>query len=137
MDVIFTIADIDVAAGKFLSLVKSYTTIAFNGEMGAGKTTFIYALCNRLQVNDTVNSPTFSIINQYNTSKGDIVYHIDLYRLKDEQEAIVAGVEDRLYSGRLCFVEWPERAPGIFPENTLYVTINLVDANTRKLSFNL
>ncbi len=75
----------------------------------------------QLQVNDVISSPTFSIINQYRTVNERIVYHIDLYRFKDEEEAINAGVEECLYSGSICLVEWPDKAPGIFPEDTLHV----------------
>jgi tRNA threonylcarbamoyladenosine biosynthesis protein TsaE len=102
--------------------------------MGAGKTTFIHALCEVLKVKGAISSPTFSIINQYTTEMNTTIYHMDLYRLKDEQEAINAGVEDCLYSGNTCLVEWPEKAPGIFPGDTLHVTITLVNANTRKLN---
>jgi tRNA threonylcarbamoyladenosine biosynthesis protein TsaE len=105
--------------------------------MGAGKTTFIHALCEAMGVKDTITSPTFSIINQYKTVKGQTVYHMDLYRIKDENEAINAGMEDCLYSGNLCLVEWPEKAPGIFPDDTLHITITSVDDNTRKLKINL
>ncbi len=83
-------------------------------------------------VKETVSSPTFSIINEY-SYPGGILYHLDLYRLKDEQEAIRAGVEDCLYSGEICLVEWPERAPGIFPEDTLEIFLEIQDENTRKI----
>lgn len=137
MDINISLAAIDKAAAQFLSLIKNSRTIAFHGEMGAGKTTFIHALCEVLGVKDAVGSPTFSIINQYQTAGNEIVYHIDLYRLKDEEEAIQTGVEDCLYSGNYCFVEWPEKAAGLFPENTLHVYIVPVDNDSRKLTINL
>jgi tRNA threonylcarbamoyladenosine biosynthesis protein TsaE len=137
MDINISLAAIDKAAAQFLSLIKNSRTIAFHGEMGAGKTTFIHALCEVLDVKDAVGSPTFSIINQYQTAGNETVYHIDLYRLKDEEEAIQTGVEDCLYSGNYCFVEWPEKAAGLFPENTLHVYIVPVDNDSRKLTINL
>ena len=104
--------------------------------MGAGKTTFIHALCDSRGVKDVVGSPTFAIINEYifeNKTGQDKIFHIDLYRLKDEDEAIQAGVEDCLYSDHICLVEWPEKAPGLFPNNTVHVYIELVDTKTRRL----
>jgi len=137
MDIIFTLNEIDSAAKTFLVNTAPYKVIALHGEMGAGKTTFVHAICNALGVKDTIGSPTFSIINQYQTNSAEIIYHIDLYRLKDEEEAIQAGVEDCLYSGNYCFVEWPDRTPEIFPDNTLHVSIAALDNDTRKLTINL
>jgi tRNA threonylcarbamoyladenosine biosynthesis protein TsaE len=137
MDIIFTLDEIGQAAKTFLINTAAYKVIALHGEMGAGKTTFVHALCNALGVKDTIGSPTFSIINQYQTKPSEIIYHIDLYRLKDEEEAIQAGVEDCLYSGNYCFVEWPDRAPEILPDHTLQVNIVVVNNDTRKLTINL
>ena len=137
MEVIFTLDKIADAARQFLSATAPNKVFALHGEMGAGKTTFIQAISALLDVTDTVSSPTFSIINQYKTSQNDTIYHIDLYRLKDEEEAINTGVEDCLFSGSYCFVEWPLRAPGIFPDNTIHIFIEAVDSNTRKLKINL
>lgn len=137
MDLIFSLSDIATAASKLLAISQEYKVIAFHGEMGAGKTTLVHALCTALGVKGNISSPTFSIINEYSTPAGDPVYHIDLYRVKDNMEAINAGVEDCLYSGQACWVEWPERAPSIFPEKTLHISILVVDTNTRKLQINL
>jgi tRNA threonylcarbamoyladenosine biosynthesis protein TsaE len=137
MDLNFSLQEINTAAAQLLEAAGSNRVMAFHGEMGAGKTTFIHALCQLLGVQGTVSSPTFSIINQYAAADNKTVYHMDLYRLKDEQEALNAGVEDCLYSGNRCLVEWPEKAPGIFPGNTLHVTISSTGTNTRKVSFNL
>ena len=137
MEVNFTLDNIDKAALEFLSATENFTVFAFSGEMGAGKTTFIHALCDALKVTDTISSPTFSIINPYTTSTGKVIYHIDLYRLKDEEEALQAGVEDCLYSGNTCFVEWPDKAPGIFPDDTAYINIEATASNSRKLKINL
>lgn len=137
MDIKFSLSNIHDAAKDFISLMGKHKVTAINGEMGAGKTTFVHAICETLGVSDTIGSPTFSIINQYQTNTGSIIYHIDLYRLKDEEDAIEAGVEDCLYSGHYCFVEWPDKAPGIFPENTLHVCITALNNETRKLTINL
>lgn len=137
MEVIFKLQQIQDAAATLLKHTSNCKVFAFYGEMGAGKTTFIHALCQAMGVKSTVSSPTFSIINQYSDASGAVLYHMDLYRLKNEQEAINAGVEDSLYSGNICLVEWPEKAPGIFPEDTAHIHISFIDANTRKLSFNL
>jgi tRNA threonylcarbamoyladenosine biosynthesis protein TsaE len=134
MDLIFKLENIQETAVKFLAAVNINSVFAFHGEMGAGKTTFINALCKAMGVKGTISSPTFSIINQYSTGGGKTIYHMDLYRLKDEIEAVNAGVEDCLYSGNTCLVEWPEKAPGIFPDDTVHVTITMLDTNTRKLS---
>ena len=137
MELIFNLEQIKDAAKNLLMAVPGQKVFALHGEMGAGKTTFIHALCEVMGVSDVVTSPTFSIINQYRMVSGETVYHMDLYRIKDGNEAVNAGMEDCLYSGNTCLVEWPERAPGIFPAETLHMTISSVDANTRKLQINL
>ena len=137
MELIFNLEQIKHAAKKLLVAMPNHKVFALHGEMGAGKTTFIHAMCELMGVKDPVTSPTFSIINQYKTVSGETIYHLDLYRIKDENEAVNAGMEDCLYSGNACLVEWPERAPGIFPAETLHLTISSVDANTRKLQINL
>jgi tRNA threonylcarbamoyladenosine biosynthesis protein TsaE len=137
MDVNFTLDAISTTAVDFLNILDKNKVIAFHGEMGAGKTTFVHAVCNAMGVKDTVGSPTFSIINEYRTADEKIIYHMDLYRLKDEEEAIAAGVEDALYSGNICFVEWPEKIPGILPENALHCYLQTVGNNERKLKINL
>jgi tRNA threonylcarbamoyladenosine biosynthesis protein TsaE len=130
MDVYFTLNELGGAVLQLLQQAGQAKVIAFHGEMGAGKTTFIHALCDALEVEDAVSSPTFPIINEYESRHGTI-FHIDLYRLKDQEEAMRAGVEDCLYSGSLCLVEWPERAPGLFPADTLHVFISMIDEKTR------
>ncbi len=133
MDVLFTLPQIRSAAATFLAAAKNANVIAIHGEMGAGKTTFVHAVCDELGVQNAVSSPTFSIINEYTTAAGKTIYHLDLYRLKSVEEAINAGVEDCFYSGNLCIVEWPEIAPSIFPENTLQAHIEIVGSNERRL----
>ena len=132
MEICFQLQEIRPAAEKFWQQFNLQKVFAFHGDMGAGKTTFIHALCDVKGVTDTVGSPTFSIINEYKYPGGK-VFHIDLYRLKDEEEALRAGVEDTLYSGEICLVEWPDRAPGIFPPETVELQIRAIDADTREI----
>jgi len=132
MELRFQLQDIAHAASVFWQVYPLQSVFAFHGNMGAGKTTFIHGLCEAKGVTDTVGSPTFSIINEYRYPGGRI-FHIDLYRLKDEEEAIRAGVEDVLYSGDICLGEWPERAPDIFPPDTVQVRLEVLDPDTRKI----
>ena len=136
MDLVFTLNTINEAVAQFWKAVGEHKVFAFHGPMGAGKTTFIHALCDAKGVKDVVGSPTFSIINEYvydceGTKRP--IFHMDLYRLNSEEEAQRAGVEDALYSGYLCMVEWPEKAPGIFPDGTVHVYIELMDTQSRRL----
>ena len=133
MDVSFSLDKIHDAAVKILKAIEGKKVIALHGDMGAGKTTFIHAVCNAMGVKDAVSSPTFSIINEYTSAEGKIIYHLDLYRLKSAQEAIEAGVEDCLYSGNLCMVEWPEIAPALLPDNAVHCYISVTGANERSL----
>jgi tRNA threonylcarbamoyladenosine biosynthesis protein TsaE len=136
MELDFSLDTIKEAASSFWAIAGDTTVIAFHGQMGAGKTTFIHALCDIKGVKDVVGSPTFSIINQYSYTeqgKEKKLFHIDLYRLKDEEEALRAGVEDCLYSGDICLLEWPEKAAGLLPENTVHASITLTGSDTRKL----
>lgn len=123
-------------AGRFWTYNKGKKLFAFHGQMGAGKTTIISALCRYRGVNDVTGSPTFSIINQYSfTENGEImkIFHIDLYRLKDEEEVVQAGVEDCIFSGSICMVEWPEKAPDLFDEETVHVFIEPVSESERRI----
>ncbi|MBN8672643.1 MAG: tRNA (adenosine(37)-N6)-threonylcarbamoyltransferase complex ATPase subunit type 1 TsaE [Chitinophagales bacterium] len=136
MNRIFLLDNIQEVAAAFWKNTGAATVFAFHGQMGAGKTTFIHALCDIKGVKDAVGSPTFSLVNEYvYEEKGhqQKLFHIDLYRLKDEEEAIRAGIEDCLYSGDICLVEWPEKAPGIFPEHTLHIYIEVLDVQRRRL----
>jgi tRNA threonylcarbamoyladenosine biosynthesis protein TsaE len=105
---------------------------AFDAPMGAGKTTLIHALCEVLNVSSTVTSPTFAIINEYKSADG-VICHMDWYRLKNETEVIQAGCEDCIESGNICFIEWPEKAPRLLPENTLHIKLEIINAEERRL----
>jgi tRNA threonylcarbamoyladenosine biosynthesis protein TsaE len=137
MEKTFGITEIEAVAEWFWQQFVNFKVIAFYGEMGVGKTTLIHQLCKIIGVKDAVSSPTFSLINSYKTPSGSTIYHIDLYRIRDEEEARAAGMEDALYSGEICLVEWPEKALGIFPETRVEVHLMLNSDYTRhiKLSF--
>jgi tRNA threonylcarbamoyladenosine biosynthesis protein TsaE len=107
--------------------------IALHGEMGAGKTTFSAALIKAMGSSDAGSSPTFSIINQYRNANGTPIFHMDWYRLDDEEEVMQAGGEDTLYSGHWCLVEWSEKAPALLPDNTIHISLALEPDGKRKL----
>ena len=130
----FTTQTIHEAAKEVWQQFSQYKVWAFDAPMGSGKTTFIHALCDVLEVKDAVGSPTFSIINQYQTKEGQTIYHLDVYRIKDEEEAIQAGVEDVLYSGELCLVEWPDKTPSLFPPDTIYLRLEVTGSDSRRLT---
>ena len=134
MELVFAIDNIKQAAANIWRINKSKRIWALHGTMGAGKTTFIHALCvDVLEVKDVISSPTFAIINEYESPVTGIIYHMDWYRLKDEEEAIQAGIEDSLLSGNLCLIEWPDKAEGLLPDDTFHLYIETIDSNTRKL----
>lgn len=136
MEMTYSIVQLPQTAEAFWKIAKTVRVIAFHGKIGSGKTTLIHALCDAREVQDAVGSPTFSIVNEYVFTENGTpkkIFHIDLYRLKDEQEAIQAGIEDCLYSDHICLVEWPEKIQSLLPANTLHVFIEPVDTETRKL----
>jgi tRNA threonylcarbamoyladenosine biosynthesis protein TsaE len=133
MEIIFELDEIETIAHKFLQIVKPNKVFAFSGDLGAGKTTFINALCKQLGVTESVTSPTYSIIQEYAGADNEIIYHIDLYRLKSDREAMDAGIEDCINSDEICMIEWPERAPSIFPDETVYASVETLSDRTRKL----
>jgi len=130
---IHNIADIDFAAAKLLKGFEGQMVFAFFGEMGAGKTTFIQALCRKLDVIEVVNSPTFTIVNEYHTENGNSIYHFDFFRIKKIEEVYDFGYEDYFYSGNYCFIEWPELITDILPDNAVLVKINVDQGGTRIL----
>ncbi|MDE6555474.1 MAG: tRNA (adenosine(37)-N6)-threonylcarbamoyltransferase complex ATPase subunit type 1 TsaE [Duncaniella sp.] len=125
------------AAEKFMSLMDDRTIYAFTGEMGAGKTTFINALAKALGVEeDPTGSPTFSIVNEYRSdTTAELIYHFDLYRIEDLEQAFDIGIEDYLDSGALCLIEWPDRIADILPDDTVNVEITVNPDGGRTLTF--
>lgn len=129
------IGELGSAAKNFIGQISDYNIIAFYGEMGAGKTTFIKAICAVLEVVDGVNSPTFTLVNEYRTKQGISVYHFDFYRINKPEEALDIGVEEFFESGNLCFIEWPEKIEQILPPETLKVKISVQSNDSRLISF--
>ncbi len=114
---------IDQAAKEFINEMGDHTVFAFYGKMGAGKTTFVKAICEALGVNDVITSPTFAIVNEYEAPKRTI-YHFDFYRIKKLEEVYDMGYEDYFYSGNLCFIEWPELIEEVLPTDAVRITIS-------------
>lgn len=113
------------AAKQFIANIGDSTVFAFYGKMGAGKTTFVKAVCEELGVADVITSPTFSIVNEYRSEQtGELIYHFDFYRVKKIEEVYDMGFEDYFYSGALCFIEWPELCEEVLPDDTVKVSIN-------------
>lgn len=118
-----SVDNLDKVAIKLLNTYPDKRIFAFYGKMGSGKTTFIKSLCKISGVTDIVNSPTFSIINEYKTDGGDSIFHFDFYRIKKQEEVLDIGYEDYFFSGSYCFIEWPEKVENLLPENTVRVII--------------
>ena len=128
-----SLESIDQAANEFVKAMGDNTVFAFRGEMGAGKTTFIKAICEKLGVSDTINSPTFAIVNEYRSDSGELIYHFDFYRINKVEEAFDFGYEDYFYSGSLCFIEWPELIEDLLPADTVNVTIKALEDGSRSV----
>lgn len=125
------------SAKAFLAAMDDRTVFAFHGQMGAGKTTFIKAICEELGVEDVINSPTFAIINEYRSeTTGELIYHFDFYRINKLSEAEDIGTEDYFYSGALCFIEWPEKIEDLLPGDVVEVTIKENPDGTRTVKIN-
>ena len=131
------LASLPGVAEEFAALCGHRNLIAFSGDMGAGKTTFIQSLCQVLGVPGEVVSPTFALINEYFTEEGRSIFHFDLYRIEDEEELYDIGYEEYFYSGASCFIEWPEKAAHLIPEEALMVRIAVLENGSRELSFAL
>ena len=120
---IASLEEIKQAAQAFVAAMGDRKIFAFYGKMGAGKTTFIKAVCEELGVEDVINSPTFAIVNEYVDGQGEPIYHFDFYRIKKPQEVLDIGYEDYVYSGHVCFMEWPELIENLLPDDTVKVII--------------
>ena len=132
MKIEFNLNEINEVAEKIID-ANPEKVILFNGEMGAGKTTLIKILCKTLGVEDATSSPTFSLVNEYQTTNNQLVYHFDVYRLKSQAEALDMGIDEYLYSGNWCFIEWAEKIPDLLPENHSQITISVLEDGKRQL----
>ena len=132
-----SLSEIDKAAIEFIKAMGDNTVFAFHGEMGAGKTTLIKAICENLGVSDVINSPTFAIVNEYRSDSGELIYHFDFYRINKIEEAFDFGYEDYFYSGSLCFIEWPEKIESLLPKDTVNVHIKVLEDGSRKACLDL
>ena len=127
--------NINQAAKEFVAQMDDHSVFAFYGKMGAGKTTFIKAICEELGVTDTITSPTFAIINEYRSdSTGELIYHFDFYRIKKLEEVYDMGYEDYFYSGAICFIEWPELIEDVLPGDAVTVTIKEQEDGSRLIT---
>ena len=128
------LSNLPTAAEALLAFAEAAKIFIFDGDMGAGKTTFIKSFCLALGVTDVVSSPTYSIVNEYESASGP-VYHFDFYRIKDIQEAYDLGYEEYFYGGGICLIEWPERVTELLPDHLVKVEISIVDENRRVFNF--
>ncbi len=133
MEITFSLNEIQDVAQKIIA-ENPQKVILFHGQMGAGKTTLIKALAKELGVNDATSSPTFSLVNEYKTFNDNLLYHFDVYRLKTESEALDFGIDEYLYSGNWCFIEWPEKIPNLLPDKYSEITIAITSDGKRNLS---
>ncbi len=130
------IDNIRSAAQEFVAAIDQNTVFAFYGKMGAGKTTFIKAVCEELGVSDVITSPTFAIVNEYRSDTSDeLIYHFDFYRIKKLDEVYDMGYEDYFYSGALCFIEWPELIEDLLPSDAVKVSIREEEDGTRTIEW--
>ena len=132
---ITSLENIHDAAREFIAAMGDNTVFAFYGKMGAGKTTFIKAICECLGVTDVINSPTFAIVNEYRSATEELIYHFDFYRIKKLEEVYDMGYEDYFYSGALCFIEWPELVEELLPSDDVKVTIEEDEQGCRVVRF--
>ena len=132
MELTYTLNQIEETARAVVEAIQGKQLFAFYGQMGAGKTTLIKAICQELGVTEEVNSPTFAIINEYEGTKG-VIYHFDFYRIKKLDEVYDMGYEDYFYSGALCFIEWPELVEEVLPGDAVKVIIEEVEDGTREV----
>ncbi|RUT77993.1 tRNA (adenosine(37)-N6)-threonylcarbamoyltransferase complex ATPase subunit type 1 TsaE [Ancylomarina longa] len=129
-----SLEEIHAVAREFLQLVGNKKVFALYGDMGVGKTTFIKAICEELGVQDSVNSPSFAIVNEYHSATDHIIYHFDFYRIEEEEEAYDFGYEDYFYSDAMCFIEWPEKIESLLPKETVVIHFSETANGTRILN---
>ncbi len=132
MEILFSLDEINDVAKKILS-EKPKKVILFYGNMGVGKTTLIKSLAKELGVNEVTSSPTFSLVNEYQINENQYIYHFDVYRLKNETEALDMGIDEYLYSGNWCFIEWAENIPNLIPDEHSIIKIDLLPDGKRHL----
>ncbi|TDS64169.1 tRNA (adenosine(37)-N6)-threonylcarbamoyltransferase complex ATPase subunit type 1 TsaE [Myroides indicus] len=133
MEIIFSLEEIQEVSKEVLTYIQ-HKIVIFNAPMGAGKTTLIKAIAKELGVLDMTNSPTFSIVNEYRSKlTGNKIYHLDLYRLNNEEEAYDMGMDEYLYSGEWCFIEWPDKTPTLIPEQHALIELEILSDDRRKL----
>lgn len=126
-----SVSELPAVAGEITAFAEDVRVFLFYGDMGAGKTTLIKSICACLGATDHVTSPTFSIVNEYNSASRQKIYHFDFYRIKSQTEALDMGYEEYFYSGNYCFIEWPEKIDGLLPENYIRVEIKVTGENSR------
>ena len=134
MTINFTLEEIQATAKQILATPRLKKVITFHAQMGVGKTTLIKELVKQLGVKDNSSSPTFSLVNEYETTSGEAVYHFDLYRLNSEEEAYDMGLDEYFYSGNWCFIEWPEKTPNLIPIDHAAIHIKLNKDNSREVT---
>ncbi len=133
MKIVFSLEEISIVAQRIIA-EQPHKVILFNGEMGVGKTTFIKELAKVLGVLDATSSPTFSLVNEYQANENQLVYHFDVYRLKSESEALDMGIDEYLYSGNWCFIEWAEKIPNLIPDEHSIIEIKTLSDGKRELT---
>jgi tRNA threonylcarbamoyladenosine biosynthesis protein TsaE len=132
---VYQLNELEEAAAQFLDYTSGRKKFSFYGDMGAGKTTFITALCEALGTNDLVGSPTFAIVNEYADADGEPIFHFDFYRIKEDSELLDIGFYDYCIQEAFCFIEWPEKAESIIPDDFVKVKVRVNPDNSRELSF--
>jgi tRNA threonylcarbamoyladenosine biosynthesis protein TsaE len=128
----YTLEDLPTIASEIIASVKS-KQLLFYGEMGAGKTTLIKEICNQLDVLDTISSPTFSLVNEYKTSKNIKVFHFDFYRIEDEEEALDMGIEEYFDTKNWCLIEWPKNIKNLLPLDAVQIYLSILDKGQRNI----
>jgi tRNA threonylcarbamoyladenosine biosynthesis protein TsaE len=131
---VFDIRQLDEAAKKLIKFAGENRIWLFEGDLGAGKTTLIKAICRNFNVEDIVNSPSFLLVNEYKGKNGAIFYHLDFYRIKDEEEAMDIGAEEYIFSGNYCFIEWPSKIASLLPQQYVSVSIQVGPDGSRSLN---